>query len=115
MTKITRSVLESYIACRYKAYLMLASNEAEPRQESEPRPQTNYEQLPAPLEQVVRAQEVSPLDGVKITPTLLSKGLPEVIGCLYETKLFSLRFDGIRKVPADCDIADFHYIPILLD
>ena len=56
MTKITRGVLESYIACRYKAYLMLAGHEAETGHEHEPQAPTNSEQVSS-LEQVAHLQD----------------------------------------------------------
>jgi hypothetical protein len=63
MTKITRGLIESYIACRYKAYLAMAGHEAETGHESKPPIQSNYEQPPTPFEQVSHPQNESRADG----------------------------------------------------
>src|SRR5215218_7789706 len=113
MTKITRGVLESYIACRYKAYLMLAGHEAETGQEHQPQAPTNSEQT-SPLEQVAHLQNESRADDhIELTSKLLSQGLPEIIGSLYETTSSSIQFDGLQRVAGRSDIGGFHYIPIL--
>jgi predicted RecB family nuclease len=113
MAKITRDVLESYIACRYKAYLMLAGHEADTRQEQEPAAPTNSAQTPS-LEQIAHLQDEIRADGhIELTSKLLSQGFPEIIGSLYQTTSSSIQFDGLQRVAGRSDIGDFHYIPIL--
>src|SRR4051812_24600254 len=113
MTKITRGVLESYIACRYKAYLMLAGHGAETGNEPEPQAPPNSEQVPS-LEQVSRLQNGNRANNqFELTPKLLRKGLPEILGGLHQTALAFVEFDGIQKVDGKSDIGDFSYIPIM--
>jgi predicted RecB family nuclease len=114
MTKITRGVLESYIACRYKAYLMLAGHEAETGHEHEPQAPMDSEQISS-FEQVAHLQNGNRANSqVELTPKLLRKGLPEIPGGLHQTTLASFKFDGLQKVDGKSDIGDFHYVPILL-
>ena len=114
MTKITRGLIESYIACRYKSYLMMEGHKPETGRESKPPIQSNCEQPPTPFEQVTRLQNESRADSlIELTPSLLRRGTSEITGSLYQTTSSSIQFDGLRKVHGSSDVGDFHYTPIL--
>src|SRR5215218_7504741 len=114
MTKITRGLIESYIACRYKSYLMMEGHKPETGRESKPPIQSNCEQPPTPFEQVTRLQNESRADSlIELTPSLLRRGIPEITGSLYQTTSSSIQFDGPRKVHGSSDVGDFYYIPLL--
>jgi hypothetical protein len=77
MTIITRGVVESYIACRYKAYLTLTGHDAETGHESEPLAKRKSKQTPSLLDQVSplqnRRKEISLTE---LMPKPLRKGNP---------------------------------------
>lgn len=115
MMRITRNVLESYMACHYKAYLKLAGHDYPPAHERKLQPPGASQDGLTPSDRVL-----PPLVGSQahkstyLTPKILSAGLPNISDALYETALISLHFDGLQRVPGLSDLGGFHYVPILL-
>ena len=65
---------------------MMEVHKPEAGRESEPPIQSNYEQPPAPFEQVTQLQNESRADSlIELTPSLLRRGISEIIGSLYQT------------------------------
>jgi predicted RecB family nuclease len=116
MMKITRDVLESYIACRYKAYLKLEGKVSATVQESKPVDINDDElRIPSTFRDVnspIKSHAVIPND--LLTPELLGQGLPAIKGGLHETALVSLQFDGVQRVSGPSKIGDFHYLPLVV-
>jgi len=98
MTKITRGLIESYIACRYKSYLMMEGHKPETGRESEPPIRSNYEHPHTPFEQVTRLQNESRADGlIELTPSLLRRGIPEIIGAFTRQRHLQFNLTAFEK------------------
>ena len=113
MTKITRDVLESYVVCRYKAFLKLSGhNSATAHNGSRllgELPATFYEDKAVSPPSENQTEKV-----VELTSQFLGNGIDSVANCLYETAEISLHFDGMQRVSGSSNFGNFHYLPVLL-
>ena len=96
-TKITRDVIESYLNCKYKAYLKLAR---------QPGTKSDYELLLAELRCEVRlgateqiAQHHQRIErNLSLSSAILRRGAPFLLDALLEDDQVSLVFDGLKRV-----------------
>jgi predicted RecB family nuclease len=112
--KISRDVLEGFLHCKYKARLKLAGEQGS---------KSDYEGLLDESRQGVRRQAAEKIlarhgegevaTGVSLTEAGLREGQPFLLDALLEDGLFSLRFDGLKKVEGASKLGDFHYLPML--
>ena len=51
--------------------------------------------------------------GVPLTEAGLRQGQPFLLDTVLEDGLFSLCFDGLKKVEGASKLGDFHYLPVL--
>lgn len=112
--KITRDVIESYIQCRYKAYLKLTGQQGG---------KSDYEMMlngcRADLEREVVARILA-LNGEKqvvqetsLTPSLLRQGKLYLLGVTLATDDLELRFDALKKAQGTSRLGEHHYAPAI--
>ncbi len=112
--KITRDVLESHLACRYKGHLKLAGQQGS---------KSNYESWLTDLRSREKVGSIANLiahhrerEIIRETPLVVSTlktGPAVILDGTFESELFSLRFDGLIKVQGPSDLGQFHYVPLL--
>ena len=114
MIIITRDVLESYIACHYKAYLKLA-DQTDGITDGRTLLLDKKLQYPSTSEGAVRSRHRANQDttSVKLTSSYLRKGKAYILDGLFETDLISLHIDGLQRVEGSSDLGDFHYLPFV--
>jgi predicted RecB family nuclease len=112
--KITSEVLESYLQCKYKAYLKLAGAQGV---------SSDYElflletrnriRLAATEKFEARHADRDILRSVPLTRALLKRGTSLLLDVTLEDDALSLRFDALQKEVGPSPLGDFHYIPRL--
>ncbi len=113
-SKITRDVLESYLACKYKGFL---------RQSNHQGVKSDYEDLLKERRKRIRLkaiekilsqyQEDQIIRNVQLTSSILKHKTLFVLDVTVEDDLFSFCIDGLKKVPGASKLGDFHYIPTM--
>jgi predicted RecB family nuclease len=113
-TKITREVLDAYLLCKTKAHLKLAgqvgtvsdyellltANRAEARRQAIEKILEKHAD-----EQVVR--------DIPLTIAALRAGPSFILDATLEDDMYSLRFDGLKRVDEPSKLGAFHYVPML--
>jgi predicted RecB family nuclease len=112
--KITRDVLESYLACSYKCHLKLAGQQGS---------KSNYESWLTELRAREKGGSIANLiahhrerEIIRDTPLVVStlkRGPAVILDGTFESTLFSLCFDGLMKTQGPSDLGHFHYVPVL--
>jgi predicted RecB family nuclease len=112
--KITRSVIESYLNCRYKGHLKLTGARAEP---------SAYEALRMRERLGVRGRAIAAIHAdhapgevasdLDLSLALLKRGVAYLLDVWVEDESVSLSFDGLRRVPGRSLLGGFHYAPVL--
>ena len=116
MPKITRDIIESYIACHYKAHLTFlglhqtSAGDASLLEDGVVGHQRTSERF-------IQSAELNKHsdNSIKLTSDYLRQGQPAISNGVYETDTLSLYFDGLQRVPGSSDIGDFHYLPLIFD
>jgi predicted RecB family nuclease len=113
-TKITRDVLESYLHCKVKGHLKLASQQGT---------KCDYEVLLAKLRDEARQQAIDKIleshpeeqvaRGITVTIAVLERGSQFILDALLEDDPLSLRVDGLKRVEGASKLGEYHYIPVL--
>lgn len=113
MTSITRDVLESYIACEYKAYLKLAEQaDGTKGRHTTPFGDSQYpSQLAGPVRTPFRADENA--IPVRLTSSCLRKAKHHILNILFETDTVSIHIEGLQRVEGSSSLGDFHYLPLV--
>jgi predicted RecB family nuclease len=114
MQRITRDVIESYLDCRYKAYLKLTGHGDFARDhpslflDGDPR-------LPLTSAGKVRSLQIKDqtAKSVELTPSFLRKGASRILDAVFETGLISLHIEGLQRVAGSSAIGNFHYLPFV--
>jgi predicted RecB family nuclease len=111
---ITRNILESYLACRYKVHLQLTGEQGD---------RSDYERLLAEAKErahsivaeqlLARHEDNTVLQNVIATPDLLRQGHPLLLDAIVEGENFSICFDGLQRQPTPSGLGDHHYVPML--
>jgi predicted RecB family nuclease len=111
--RITRSLLESAVMCRYKTY---------PKLQGEYGSRSEYEIFLAHLRENAMYSAVERIrsqyrDGlacdVALTTPMLKQGTPCILGAEMENDIVSLSFDGLKKVSGFSKLGSFHYLPMI--
>lgn len=112
--QITRDVLESYVFCRYKSYLKLIGQQGK---------KSDYENLLTEIRREVRLKAIERIhvqnqsnqivSNIVLTTSALAQGALFILDACIEDDLFSLSFDGLKKVPGVSKLGQFLYIPML--
>jgi predicted RecB family nuclease len=113
-TKITRDVLEAYLACKTKGHLRQLGEHGTP---------SPYEVLLTGRRDEVRlrvldciltqhsADEVA--RNVPLTAAALKRGPLYVLDPTFEDGTVCLNYDGLKRVDGPSKLGDFHYVPVL--
>jgi predicted RecB family nuclease len=112
--KITRDILESHLSCKVKSFLRLAGQQGT---------RSDYETVSTELRGRVRLQAIDKIlaqhreDDVErnapVTPSVLKRGAAFILDPIMEDSLFSLAFDGLKRVVGPSKMGEFHYVPML--
>jgi predicted RecB family nuclease len=113
-TKIPREIVESYLNCKYKGHLKLASQQGT---------RSDYELLLAEsrselgrraIDRILACHEEEEVArDVVFTTSTLKHGAAFILNATLEDDHVSLAFDGLQRVPGASKLGDFHYIPVL--
>jgi predicted RecB family nuclease len=112
VTRVTRDIIESYLNCKYKAYLKLTRQQGV---------KSDYELLLAELRCEVRLgaiEQIAPHHqgrerNLPLSLATLRRGAPFLLEVTLEDDQVSLVFDGLKRVDGPSRLGDFHYIPVL--
>jgi predicted RecB family nuclease len=112
--KITQEILESYLKCKYKAYLKLAGEKGE---------KSEYElQLVNFRENVIRTatdklvaryQINSVLRNIIATDTVLKQNMPLLLNVTVHVREFFICLNALIKTAGSSGLGEFYYIPVL--
>src|SRR4051794_19123113 len=112
--KITRDTLESYLNCKYKAYLKLAGQQGS---------RSDYETLLGELRDEVRIKATDKIlaqqqdheieRGVVLTPAVLRRGAAFILEATLEDEHASLALDGLKRVAGTSRLGTLPSIPLL--
>jgi predicted RecB family nuclease len=110
MKKLTRDVLESFPACKYKAYLKLIEGHT-PKNGNEETSNNDIRNLFGITGGI--GSDGRDAGMRHLTPSLLALGQPLLLGTHYETDSLSIDFDGLVRVDGPSAVGDFHYCPLV--
>src|SRR4051794_36736642 len=112
-TKITRDILESYLHCKFKGHLKLKGQQGT---------KCDYENLLIERRAKVRLAAIDKIlarhagedipRNILLTTSTLKQGASFILDATLEDDLFSLAFDGLKKVKGPSKLGDFHYTPM---
>src|SRR6185369_3904503 len=113
-TKITSDVLESYLHCKFKGYLMLAGRQGT---------KCDFEAMLTELRGEIRLKAIDaiiarhPGDQVArnmpLTIAGLQRGPQYILDSTFENDALTLHFDGLKREEGESKLGDFHYLPVL--
>lgn len=113
-TKITIDSLESYLYCKYKGYLKSTCHQGT---------QSDYKKLLYARRDEVklniikkilaRDKNIQIARDLRLSTSLLKQGLPFILEATLEDDIYSISFDGLKRVQGKSILGDFHYIPML--
>jgi predicted RecB family nuclease len=113
-TKITKDVLEAYLHCKLKGHLKLSGQSGVT---------ADFEVVQSEARQAVRANAIAAIQanhgrndvlfGVRLAVGALRSGPRFVFDATFENDLFSLVWDGLKRVDGPSNLGRFHYIPML--
>jgi predicted RecB family nuclease len=107
-------VLESYVACPYKAFLKLAGHEGVTPDNPNLLLGGNSQSSLVSVGDAHRQRvETEGNKYTELTPFYLSKGEALILDGIFETDLISLHIEGLQRVPGSSDIGEFHYLPLV--
>lgn len=112
--KITRDVLESYLNCKFKGHLKLTGQQGTKSDYETMLNDIRAEVRVAAIERIIASHPAQEIPrNIPLTTDALKQGAPFLLDPILEDDLFSLAFDGLKKVDGPSKLGDFHYLPIL--
>ena len=113
-TPITTEILESYLACKTKAYLKLHGKLGTKSDYEALSTETRAELRDRAAQMLVsRLKPEDVIRGVKITETALGKGAALILDVTIEFGDLSLCCDALKRVEGDSRLGGFHYAPLM--
>ena len=112
--KITSEVLDAYVRCPYKAYLLLSGR----RDEHAP-----YAVLREARQNALRNEVAIRLraklgddirEGLAVTSSTLAEGVAVLLNPILARQQFELVLDGLKRVSGESALGAFHYVPMLI-
>ncbi len=114
-TPITTEILESYLACKTKAYLKLHGKLGTKSDYEALSTETRAELRNRAAQMLVsRLKPEEVIRGVKITETALGKGAALILDVTIEFGELSLCCDALKRVEGDSRLGGFHYAPLMV-
>jgi predicted RecB family nuclease len=112
--KISRQILESYFACKLKAYLRLRGTQGDPSEYLDMICEEDRQAKGAAKLKLIKAHNDRAVPTrVPLTVSLLSAGAPLILDTTFEDECLQLCFDGIVKVDGASAVGPFHYAPVI--
>ena len=111
--KITADTLESYLRCKYKAYLKLANEQCVKSEYEALLLDSRKQVCPAAADKLARNKKGDVARDLAITLETLKRGVPLLLDASVEDENFSVCFDALQKEAGPSMLGSFHYIPIL--
>jgi predicted RecB family nuclease len=112
--RITKDVLEAYLRCRSKGYLKQTGEQGTP---------SDYEVVSAGLRAEVQRQAIERImlrdaggeavKDISLTSSVLKAGPAFILDALLEDGVFSVRFDGLKRVDGPSKLGNHHYVPMV--
>src|SRR2546428_2162137 len=111
---ITRDVLESYLFCKYKAYLKHKGQHGTISAYEALRTATRHEVRGEATKKIIaQHQEHDVLSTIPLTTSALKRGPCFVLDATIEDNHISLSVDGLKKIAGVSKLGNFLYLPIL--
>ena len=112
--KVTGDILESYLQCKYKAHLKLASQQGiKSDYELLLIESRNRVRLEAADKLVTRHKKSDVVQGLVMTLKILKHGSSLLLDASVEDEELSVCFDALQKEAGPSLLGNFHYIPVL--
>jgi predicted RecB family nuclease len=113
-TKITSDMLESYLRCKTKGHLKLTGQKGM---------KCDYETMLTGLRAEIRLKAIDAIiarhpgdqvaRNIPITTGGLKRGPQYILDGTLADDVLALHFDGLKRVPGESKLGDFHYVPVL--
>src|ERR1051325_6053709 len=112
--KITRDILESYLHCKFKGHLKITGQQGTKCDYENLLVEQRAEVRLASIDKILACQDSDEISrNSPFTCAALQLGASFLLDATLEDDLFSLAFDGLKKVEGPSKLGDFHYIPML--
>ena len=110
----THDLIESFVNCRYKAYLQLADQHGA-ISDFEAMVTERKDRMRSSLVQKYESQcgPHGVADGRQTTEPSLREGIELLLECRFNTGNISVQFDGLKRTDGASALGPFHYIPVL--
>ena len=115
LNELTDRIFESYINCRYKAYLQFCGESGVSTDFERMLRQERTSERTAAFEKLLyRSGLQLAVKNETLSPTLLKRKAQYVLMSSYKRNGIYTRFDGLKLVPGESKLGDFFYVPILV-
>jgi len=110
----TREILESFLLCKYKAYLQYEGNHGKKSEYELMLIESKNQTSAAAKTKILKRFEGDEVQKhVDLTYSFLKKGFPFLLESCLHNEFISLIFDGLKIEEGKSKIGDYHYIPLL--
>ena len=110
--KLTNRIIEAYLNCHYKAFLLLAGHDGVPHDYEVLISQLQDDHRPQAREALLRHCGITAAPSIPVvSPDVLQAGFPLILDCSLDTGRFDFQFDGLLKVANKS--ASPHYQPVM--
>jgi len=111
--KITNSIVEAHLNCKYKAYLLLKGETGTPHDYEVLMNELQAEYRPKATEALLRRCKLESAPSIPtVTVDDLKQGHQMILNCTVETDQFQFHFDALRKVEGKSSLGSFDYQPV---
>jgi predicted RecB family nuclease len=112
--KVTRDTVVSYLRCKTKAHLKLLGEQGMVSDHETLLTELRVEVRAKAVERVLsRHGEGEVLREVLVNASALKRGAPYLLDLTIEDGSLCLTLDGLKRVPGQSGLGDFHYAPVL--
>ncbi|MCH7726332.1 MAG: TM0106 family RecB-like putative nuclease, partial [Planctomycetes bacterium] len=114
--QITREVLESYLACKYKAHLRLAGEQGTPSKFEAFAAEDRDEIRSAGRKRLTAHLDIDALPrGITVTSSVLRDASPLILNGTIVVDDLIFCIDGLKRTKGSSRLGEFHYLPVLFD
>jgi predicted RecB family nuclease len=112
--KITNQIVEAYLNCKYKAYLLLKGETGTPHDYEVLMDELQAEYRPKATETLLRRCKLQSAPSIpSLTLDHLLQGHPLILDCTVEDEKFQFHLDALEKIEGKSSLGQFHYHPVL--